>query len=413
MSTLRSFACPQKARSAARVAARVTVAFAVPAVLVTLPLGACGTGVRPRTAATVCAADAVQSADTLVIAATATSAEPVPRLPASITDRLRRVASTGTPTCVLIVGPDDELQAVDITPRRPGGAVENGPDRARKVTVNVADLDGTVAGLARRAPGLDPVAALDAATRRHPTPGTVVLITSGVSTVDPADVRALGWDVDAVAVARDLTARHLLPDLTGWHVVLAGLGETQGNQPRLGPALRDRITAWWTAVCRAARAASCTVDRQLVSTEPPTSRNEVPVVPLPVVVTGPRRVVVPGVLFTVDSADVDPAADAALTDAVRRASPATAPSRWWVTPTRSPAPGPGTRSWPAAGPGRSRAAWSRWVCRASGWPPSGAAVPRGRTRPRNGRTRAGSRPTGTSRSPSPTADPRTRRRSAP
>ena len=315
MSTLRSFACPQKSRSAAR----VTLALTVPAVLVTLPLGACGTGVRPRTAATVCAADAVQSADTLVIAATATSAEPVPRLPASITDRLRRVASTGTPTCVLIVGPDDELQAVDITPRRPGGAVENGPDRARKVTVNVADLDGTVAGLARRAPGLDPVAALDAAARRHPTPGTVVLITSGVSTVDPADVRALGWDVDAVAVARDLTARHLLPDLTGWHVVLAGLGETQGNQPRLGPALRDRITAWWTAVCRAARAASCTVDRQLVSTEPPTSRNEVPVVPLPVVVTGPRRVVVPGVLFTVDSADVDPAADAALTDTVRQA----------------------------------------------------------------------------------------------
>jgi hypothetical protein len=43
----------------------------------------------------------------------------------------------------------------------------------------------------------------------------VVVITSGVATADPVDLRRLGWDPDATATTAALASAGWLPDLHG------------------------------------------------------------------------------------------------------------------------------------------------------------------------------------------------------
>src|SRR4051794_20180817 len=100
--------------------------------LPTLALGlvACS-GLTPATVTTSsgsCPEDVARSSDTVVLTATATSAEPAVAMPASLRSRLRTAALAGKPTCVAIVSPQGDLTAVDVTPRRSNGQVENGPN---------------------------------------------------------------------------------------------------------------------------------------------------------------------------------------------------------------------------------------------------------------------------------------------
>ena len=76
--------------------------------------------------------------------------------------------------------------------------------------------------------------------------------------------------------------------------------------------MRQRLERWWSAVCRAAGASACTIDRQHVSTTPPGATNEVPLVPLPVPRRTHRRLDLPGLFFALDSAELDRSADADL-----------------------------------------------------------------------------------------------------
>lgn len=268
-----------------------------------------------------CPDEIASSAATIVLTATATSAEPAVGLPPGLRSQLRRKADEGEQTCVAIVTPQGDLIALDVTPRRANGQVENGQTRARKVEQNLDAVADRLAALAQSQdePGLNPLSVIDRAIRRHPTPGTLVVISSGVSTVVPVDLRVLGWELDVTGRAARLPQDAVLAGLKGWHVRFVGLGDVAGKQKPLNPALRQRLQNWWTALCVAGGAA-CTVDTEIISTATPLSRNAVPIVPLPVVKVSASRFDLPGaLLFATDSADLEAGADQNLLIVVERA----------------------------------------------------------------------------------------------
>src|SRR4051794_33253919 len=115
MFTLVLFPSRQNPHSAIRV---------IIAVLTSGILASCGAPATIRTE-TQCPAAVAQTSATVVAAPPATSAEPVAHLPASVHQLLQATASSGRPACLMIVGPDAGIQVLDLTPRRPSGAVEN------------------------------------------------------------------------------------------------------------------------------------------------------------------------------------------------------------------------------------------------------------------------------------------------
>lgn len=259
------------------------------------------------------------SVATVVVAFTASSAEPAPVLPPELRAQVRGRARRGEEVCVGVVSPQGALLAVDVTARRRNGQVENGPARGRRVEQNLARLDQVVAHLSASAPGLDPLRVLDAAARRHPAAGPLWLVTSGVATVAPTDLRRLGWDLDAQDQARRLAAEHALPDLRGRTVRFVGIGDVAGRQPSPGIALRQRLQEWWLDICRAGGAADCLVDRELLAGGSPFSRNTVPVVPLPRPVVEPHAITVPNaLLFAIGRSDLGEGADEVLGRVVDR-----------------------------------------------------------------------------------------------
>ncbi len=293
------------------------------ATVLALCLSACASNSSPATGSgptRTCSDSLARAPQTAVLAVSATSAEPAPVVPPDLREALRRSALKGRPTCVVIVS-TERYETVDLTPRRSNGQVENGPARAGRVEANLADLDTRVAGVAQTGPGLNPLAVLDDAARGHPNAGPIYLVTSGVATVAPVDLRRLGWDFDPGQEAALLARQDDLPDLHGHTVVLAGLGDVAGRQPAPGIALRDRLEAWWTAICRAAGASSCTIDPSLIAARPPASHDTVPIVPLPAATVADGQVDLPdALLFAINSAAINPEADPSLSAVVAQAA---------------------------------------------------------------------------------------------
>jgi len=299
---------------------RRSIAIAGGALAILVLVGCSGTPPVAGTSAGICPVDITFSAATVVVAATATSAEPAVALPPALRSRLRSQAVKGVPTCIAIVTPQGKLIALDVTPRRPNGAVENGPNRDRKVEQNLDVVASRLSTLAATGPGLDPLTVIDRAVGLHPTPGMMIVITSGVATETPTDLRTLGWDLDATEAAARLGRAGDIPSLIGWRVQFVGIGDVAGRQPPLKPALRQRLQNWWLAICRVGGAINCASPRGTISTSAPVSRNAVPVVPLPTPVVAGARIEIPNaLLFAINSAVVERGAEQSLGLVVERA----------------------------------------------------------------------------------------------
>jgi len=122
-------------------------------------------------------------------------------------------------------------------------------------------------------------------------PGTLFVVTSGLSTAGGFDLRQVGWNANPAAVASQLKHEGLLPSLAGWHVIFSGLGDTAGDQPALPLPQQAELVAYVLAICHAAGAASCSTDDVTRPDPPAQSTYPDPVVPVPVVmsVQGPHH----------------------------------------------------------------------------------------------------------------------------
>jgi outer membrane protein OmpA-like peptidoglycan-associated protein len=226
---------------------------------------------------------ASQPGASIVIAATATANEPAPTLPADILQTLRSAADSNAAAAAdMVSSSNGQPTVLPLTPRRGDGQITYGPDRAAALDANISAVERALQNEGAAGP-LDLLTVIAAAARDVSAPGTLIVVSSGLDTAGGFDLLQVGWDTSPSSVAAHLKAEKLLPDLAGWHVIFSGLGDVAGRQPALPQPQQTTLAAYWTAICQASGAASCSVDKtprpQLAShvTSP------APVVPVPAV----------------------------------------------------------------------------------------------------------------------------------
>jgi outer membrane protein OmpA-like peptidoglycan-associated protein len=256
--------------------------------------------------------------DVFVLVPSATANEPAPELAADNRSMLENAATTSSQAEAYVVDPATGQPAdVPLTPRRADGQVEYGPSRSTLLSGNVNRVQQLLHGEAATGP-FDLLGLIASAVRVAPAPGTLLILSSGVSTAGGFDLRQVGWDASPSVIAAQLKQRGLLPSLAGWHVIFAGLGDTAGRQPALPLPQRTTLGAYWMAICHAAGAVTCGTDEMTRPDPPARSTTPVPIVPVPVIqsVHGPKgssgESVPADQLFAFDSASLLPGADGIL-----------------------------------------------------------------------------------------------------
>ena len=214
---------------------------------------------------------------------------------------------------------------VPLTPRRPDGQVEYGSNRDALLAANLDQAQRLLREQAADKP-FDLLFLLAAAIRVSSVPGTLIVVSSGLSTAGGFDLRQVGWDASPAAVAAQLGHDGLLPALAGWHVEFSGLGDTAGDQPALPQPQRAELADYIMAICRRAGAASCSTDDVTRPDPPARSTFPSPVVPVPTVtsVQGPHRwtgeSIPADMFFRLDRSQLLPGADSILGPLAARAS---------------------------------------------------------------------------------------------
>lgn len=236
--------------------------------------------------------------DRVVVVVSGTANEPRPAVTDAVRSVLRDVANSGNvsqqgsgKSSVVLVSAADggDQRSIVLTPRRADGSLEHGLSRPSLIDRNVTSAIDAIGATAAHKSGLDLLSGITDAVRGLPA-GTLVVESSGLSTSGAFDLRQVGWAADPAGIAARLAAAGQVPRLDGWRVLFAGLGSVAGAQPPLPSPARDRLAAYWQAICRAAHAAACDVDQSRVPAEPSRATVATPVVPVPGVtsVTGPR-----------------------------------------------------------------------------------------------------------------------------
>ena len=193
--------------------------------------------------------------DVIVLVASASMNEPAPNLASPDLALLRQAGASSSDAIAYIVSPDDGQAAqFPLTPLRPDGQVEHGPDRDQLLDANVSQVQHALSQEAADKP-FDLLTLMASAVRVSSVPGTLIVVTSGLSTAGGLDFRQLGWDANPAAMAAQLKQRGLLPDLAKWHVVFSGLSNTAGDQTPLPLPQQTELTGYWLAICQAAGAA--------------------------------------------------------------------------------------------------------------------------------------------------------------
>jgi outer membrane protein OmpA-like peptidoglycan-associated protein len=258
------------------------------------------------------------SPKTIVIVASATMNEPGPVLAAPDLTLLRNAATTSSSATAFVVSPNTgQAREVSLTPRRADGQVDYGPERGRELAANVQRVQRLLGQVSATEP-FDLLSMIAQAVRVTSHPGTLLVLSSGLSTAGRFDLRQVGWGANPRAVAIALRRGRFLPSLTGWHVVFSGLGDTAGRQPAPPLPQRTELTRYWLAICQAAGAATCAADSVTRPDPPARSTTPVPVVRFPRVTSlrgphGRTRTYVPAdEFFAFDSHRLLPGANAVL-----------------------------------------------------------------------------------------------------
>jgi OOP family OmpA-OmpF porin len=180
------------------------------------------------------------------------------------------VSIDGTPGVIMRSAVGQELDRV----RRP----EN---RDRVVDSFLVKVRGTVAAMRAGSAETAPLAALSLTAREVGPGGAVVMVDSGLQTVDPIDFRQGFLTASPAEISKWLKDNRLLPDLKGRTVLLAGLGDTAPPQPPLNDALRSDLVAIWQQIARDSGAACVSTVTAPALGAAPAGLPQVSVVPLP------------------------------------------------------------------------------------------------------------------------------------
>jgi outer membrane protein OmpA-like peptidoglycan-associated protein len=260
-----------------------------------------------------------------VVVPSATANEPEPVLAPADRALLYHAGATSTRGVAYVINPaTGQPTRVSLTPLRAGGQVEYGPRRDYLLQQNVNRVQQILRTEAATGP-FDLLQLISTAVRATSHPGTLLILSSGLSTAGGFNLRTVGWDANPASVARQLKERGLLPQLAGWRLDFSGLANVDGHQPSLPLPQRTTLIGYWMAICHTARAAACGDDDTIRPDPPSRSTTPVPVVPVPAVtpVSGPHHsagVSVPAdELFAFNSASLLPGSDRILRPLAGRA----------------------------------------------------------------------------------------------
>lgn len=264
-------------------------------------------------------------AEVVVLLPSATANEPAPVLAPADRAVLYHAGATSTRGVAYVINPaTGQPTRVGLTPVRADGQVEYGPRRDYLLNQNVNRVQQVLRTEAATGP-FDLLQMIGSAVRATSHPGTLLILSSGLSTAGGFNLRDVGWDAAPRTVAAQLEQRGLLPRLAGWRLDFSGLADVSGRQSALPLPQRSTLTAYWMAICHAAGAAACTTDDTTRPDPPSRSTTPVPAVPVPAVtsVSGPRHsagLSVPAAeLFQFNSASLLGGADGILRPLVSRA----------------------------------------------------------------------------------------------
>jgi outer membrane protein OmpA-like peptidoglycan-associated protein len=261
-----------------------------------------------------------------VVASSATDTEPGPQLAGPDLVSLRQAAlAVGGAVGYVVNTNTGQPSEISLTPRRPDGQVDHGPNRDAELAANLAQLQQLVGGQAADGP-FDLLSLLAEAVRVSSVPGTLYVLTSGLSTAGGFDLQQLGWAANPATVAAELRQERLLPRLNGWHVIFSGLGDTAGDQPALPLPQQSELVGYVMAICHASGAASCATDD--VTRPDPASLSTYParIVAVPAVtpVSGPHgghgESIPADIFFRLNSAALLPGADSYLSPLAAQAA---------------------------------------------------------------------------------------------
>ncbi|MGW5216357.1 OmpA family protein [Nocardia sp. NPDC004085] len=233
------------------------------------------------------AAPAGTPSSTITIAATATSAEPRASLPDSLVTAMASMAERskrpGDAAVRVVSSATETVTTRDLTPLRSNGQVQHAhADAVRQITASVRELANTVGDVRADQPGLDLLGLLDRASQ---LPGELHVVSSGITTAAPVDLRVVGWNAKPDSVIDSIARQGRLPNLSGRHVTFHGLGIAAGSQPGLPPFARTLVEQLWSGICQRAGAASCVVAHDTSAAAVPVATMPVPVVPVPDAIT--------------------------------------------------------------------------------------------------------------------------------
>lgn len=131
--------------------------------------------------------------------------------------------------------------------------------RQAVIATNITEITTAIRGApASSEDGVDMLTTISNAVRGSGT-GTLVILSSGLSTRGELDLRQIGWDADPQSLAVRLRTNGALPNLTGWSVAFVGLGDQANSLPPLDNFARHRLATYWKAILSTAGASSVDV----------------------------------------------------------------------------------------------------------------------------------------------------------
>jgi outer membrane protein OmpA-like peptidoglycan-associated protein len=233
-------------------------------VLMMTAISACSSSASPATPSATSAQSLSSTCITnpaapLALVIGARSNAPKPNLPAFTDSLLEAAAGQGQQISIVEIDGQPKVTAAPAFSTDAGNAAASQDDLVTYLNDNYLSplLNGTIHAQAAQANVLE---ALDLAASAVGADGNIVLVDSGLQTVAPLEYQ----DSDLLEatpsdVVTFLKAQNLLPDLSGRHVVLSGIGYTATPQPALDEAQRANLISQWEAIATAS-GACVTVD---------------------------------------------------------------------------------------------------------------------------------------------------------
>ncbi len=199
-----------------------------------------------------CGKTPVSTPAVVVIVPSATANEPAPELSAANRAMLQSAGATSTQADAYIVNPTPgQPTEVPLTPRRADGQVEYGPRRGLLLDQNVSRVSALLRSEAASGP-FDLLGMIAAGVRVTSPPGTLLILSSGLSTAGGFDLRVVGWGADPASIAGQLKQRgHFLTWPAGVSSSLALAIRPAGSRHcRCRSARPSRPTGWPSAELR-------------------------------------------------------------------------------------------------------------------------------------------------------------------